>query len=473
MFFSTKYQAFMPQKKAKTFLKWVFLFTFACLHSHCGLLAGNQNRINSAMDLNDELATERTRNQPPADDYFDQSYLRFADFVYSNNIKSVLFNRVGWEFSLPIIELNSADKLELRFDDLDADFKSYAYTLIHCNALWQPSDLMEYEYLQGFYEDRIVNYSFSRNTRTAFTHYHLELPNRNMQPLLSGNYLLKVFHEGDPDAVVLTRRLMVVEPLVSIDATVKQATNLNFRATHQEIDFTIRTQFFPISNPYRDLRVVVRQNNRWDNAIIDLKPRLVQGSSLIYDYEDDNLFAGGNEFRNFDTKSLRFRSLHVREISPSHRGWDVVLMTDRNRRFLRYTTSNDINGRFLIRTEDYPDDMLESDYTWVHFSLTQPEPLAGGNVYVVGGFSDWAYTHPYRMEYNYHKQQYELSVLLKQGFYDYQYAFLEDGATQADVTLFEGSHSIAENDYSILVYYRRPGDLHDSLIGMQFLNSGM
>jgi hypothetical protein len=448
-----------------TILSVMLMIFISCSYGH--------SRKNSSIRALPGETLLPSDNQPPGGDYYEQTYLRYSDFVYENNIKSVLFSRKGWEFSPPIIEFNSSEILELRFDDLEADFKNYAYTIIHCNALWQPSDLMDFEYIEGFREGRIENYSFSRNTRVPFTHYHLEFPNANMKPKLSGNYLLKVFLEGNPDSVIFTRRFMVFEQKVTIEATVKQATNLNYRDTKQEIDFNINTNLYQVSNPYRDLTVILTQNGRWDNAIYNLQPRLVQGHMLIYDYEEGNIFPGGNEFRNFDTKSLRYRSLNVQEINTITNGWEVWLAPDRNRRFMRYTTRSDINGRFLIRTEDYTDDFLESDYAWVYFTLPHNPPLADGNVYVLGGLTDWNLTPGNRMTYNYRDERYELRLLLKQGFYDYQYVYLEDGTDTGDASLFEGSHSITENDYTIYVYHRRPGDMYDSLIGIHHLNSGI
>jgi hypothetical protein len=463
---------FFTASKIKVFLLiFTLLFSLSVYDKSNVLKAESRNF--SSINLPENKNQSEVENQPPTDDYYQSDFMRYGDFVYTNNVKSILFNRKGWELTPPIIELNSGEKLELRFDDLDGDFKNYAYTIIHCNALWQPSGLMEYEYIQGFYEDRINTYSFSRNTRVGYTHYHLEFPNSNMRPIISGNYILKVFRDGNPDNLVFTRRFMVFEQNLTIDAKVKQAVNLRYRDIMQEIDFTINTSLYPISNPFRDLKVVITQNGRWDNAIYGIQPRLVQGNMLIYDHEDVNLFMGGNEFRNFDTKSLRYRSLRIKEINPISQGWEVLLLPDRNRRFLRYTTSNDINGRFLIKNDDYPDDMLESDYTWVHFALPAPNPMADGNVYVMGELTGWSYTSANRMEYNYRDSQYELRLLLKQGFYDYKYAFLEDGSEKADPSVFEGSHSVTENEYAIFVYFRKPGDLFDSLIGVHHFISGI
>jgi hypothetical protein len=294
-----------------------------------------------------------------------------------------------------------------------------------------------------------------------------------MSPLIPGNYLLKIFIEGEPENPVITRRFMIFQRKVSIDATIRLATNLEYRRTHQEIDFTININNYRVTNPYRDLKVVVTQNGRWDNAIFDLQPRLVQGNQLIYDYEDENIFPGGNEFRSFDMKSLRYRSLNVDQILSVQGGWVVELREDNRRQFLQYTFQNDINGRFLIKTEDFQDDFLEGDYALVEFKLPLDQPLASGNVYVMGGLTLWNFMEMNKMSYNYQDRQYELDLLLKQGFYDYVYAFLEDGTNEAEITMFEGSHSVTENDYTILVYHREPGEIFDRLVGITYINSAV
>ena len=50
-------------------------------------------------------------------------------------------------------------KTTLSFDDIDGDVKQYSITFVHCNADWTPSDLMISEYLNGFFELNILNFS--------------------------------------------------------------------------------------------------------------------------------------------------------------------------------------------------------------------------------------------------------------------------------------------------------------------------
>ncbi len=403
----------------------------------------------------------------------DTDYFRHGDYIHKNNISTVLFTQQDFELSDPYIRLNSGDQLILSFDDLDADYKNYQYTIIHCDADWQPSELQEHEYIEGFYEDQINDYYRAMNTRVPYTQYRLEFPGPNLSPSKSGNYILKVFEGGDRSNVVFTRRFMVFEQHVSIEGSVRQANLVRYRDQKQQLSFVINTSGYQVSNPYRDLSVVITQNGRWDNAITDLDPRSVQGDRLVYDYEDRTLFNGGNEFRHFDIRSLRYLSDRIEDIRSSRRFWDVYLLPDRIRSQERYFTKDDLNGRFRIMTSDASDDQLESDYAWVHFHLPMDEPLEEGYLYVMGELTYWNFTEENRMNYNYGEQAYELSLLLKQGYYNYLYAYLPEGETTADIGYIEGNHSFTENDYTILVYHRKPGDLYDRLIGMSRMNTSI
>ncbi len=403
-----------------------------------------------------------------------KDYFLYGDYVYKNNIGTVLFKQEGFTLSNPLIRMHSGDRLILRFDDLDADYKYYTYTILHCDAYWQPSDLRNFEYIDGFYEDEVRDYRRSSATRVPYTHYWLTIPNNNMRPTKSGNYILKVFLDGDPDRLVLTRRFSVFEQRVTVHGHVEQANLVRYRDFMQQLTFSLQSGSYRISNPYRELKVVITQNGRWDNAITGLEPRIISGDELIYDHEEASLFEGGNEFRRFDIRSLRYLSERVHDIQSSRRHWDVYLAADKLRSYARYVTDEDINGRFQIITYDGRDDMLEGDYAWVHFHLPMPGgPLERGHLYVMGALTDWHFSEENKMNYNYGEQAYELSLLLKQGYYNYQYAFIEEEGQVADIGFVEGNHSVTENDYIIYVYHRQPGDLYDRLVGVGHLNSGI
>jgi hypothetical protein len=399
-----------------------------------------------------------------------KDFFLYGDYVYSKNVRTVLFHKKGWEMAPAHIRFNSSETLSLTFDDLDADYKNYYYTIIHCDAYWNPTNLQEFEYIDGFYEDMIRDYSRSINTVTPYTQYYLEFPNQNLRPRISGNYILKVYLNGNPDDLVFTRRFMLFEQHVGIDGHVKQANLVRYRDTHQQLSFSINSLNYRISNPHADMKLVITQNGRWDNAIVGISPRMIQGNQFVYDHETELLFEGGNEFRRFDSRSLRFASERVSDITSSPRHYELFLLPDQIRASRRYTSEGDINGRFNIKTEDARNDMLESDYAWVYFSLNASQAFDNASVHIIGGLTDWVFSPNTEMIYNSRQRKYEISLLLKQGYYNYQYALLTDGASMASTSEIEGSFSEAENDYTIFVYHRQPGTLYDRLIGIRHLN---
>jgi len=402
--------------------------------------------------------------------YFNDKFLRYDNYVYKNNIKTVQCHRAGWEMSTPIIELGKNEKLKLSFDDLEGDFKNYSYTIIHCNSDWQPSQLIESDFIEGFTSDYITSYKPSINTLQAYTHYNLVFPGNNVKPIISGNYILKVYLDK-PENVVLTQRFKVFENLVDIDGRVRQATVIEDKNYKQEIVFSIKHNNFRISNPYNNVRVIIQQNERTDNKIKSLKPSLVRNNELIYEYEYGNVFDGNNEFRFFDIKNLKLYTENIERVQLRNNNYHVFLKTDERRSAKRYITQQDINGRFVVKNETARESDVEADYVYVYFSLPYNVPLIHGQMYVMGALSSWNLDDNAKMIYNYPAKTYEKALYLKQGYYNYVYAFLENGAHSADISFIEGTHSQTENEYTIFVYYKEPYEKYERLIGLKLLNS--
>ncbi len=400
-----------------------------------------------------------------------ESKVVFYNYTSSENIKTILLHKEGFELSLPLIELNSSEKLLLSFDDLNNNETSYKYTFIHCDADWTTSDMQSYEYIKGFTEDLITDYQYSFSTIQKYTHYKLLFPTENMIPTKSGNYILKVYQDGYPDNPLFTRRFMIVEPHVTISAIAKRATLIEDMDYKQEIDFTINYANYPIANPYQDVKVVIMQNNRTDNALTNLKPKYIRSNELVYDYEQGNTFEGGNEFRILDIKSLKYRTINLAKIGYDTAGYYAYILPDEKKAFKNYYFYQDINGRKLIKTEDNRDSDTEADYVHVNFTLPYNFNVIGGNIYVLGSLTDWNYTNEGMLKYNFLTHNYETSIYLKQGYYNYMYVFLEDGKTVGDETLIEGTRYETENEYAIYVYCKENGTTFDKLIGVKIINS--
>jgi hypothetical protein len=410
-------------------------------------------------------------SQQKTDDYYAPGGIRYEDYVYQKNIKSVQLQDPNFELSQPLINLRSTETLQLSFDELGSDLQSYSYTFIHCNANWEPSDLMSSEYIDGFAENAVNDYRFSTNTIQKYIHYHAIFPTNATRFLKSGNYLLKVYKENNADDLVLTRRFMVYDNKLSIAAHVSPASIIEDRNYKQEIDFTIDHTGYPITNPYSDLKITLLQNSHWINSKSGLKPVFVKDEQLVYDHDQENVFFGGNEFHNFDIKSLRYHSEHVASIKNDSLSNHVILLADEKRAFKQYSTQRDINGNFVIKTQEGTNSEVDADYCWVSFFLPYNDILTDGNLYVFGAYNGWRCTPENLMHYNVHRMGYECTLFLKQGYYNYEYVFFKDDQQEIDEMLIEGSHSATENDYCILVYYRFPGTFYDQLIGVKRLNS--
>ena len=323
----------------------------------------------------------------------------------------------------------------------------------------------------GFIENPVSDYAASVNTTVRYTNYLLSLPNDNVKFLISGNYLVSVFSDKERSTPVLTRRFYVVEPLTDIRGVVKNSTFEGFKGRDQEIDFELAYSRISIQDPRTEIKVVVMQNSRADNCLKNLKPLFVRDNQLSYDLSRESVFPGGDEFRNFDTKNIRINGLRVTNIEYVKPFYHVTLRTDEIRRDENYRSENDLNGHFLVKNDRVTDSDLEADYIQVHFSLETKDPLLGGDIYVFGGLSDWQCLPVNKMKWNYDLKLYEAALTLKQGFYDYQYVYVEKGSNIINNSLLEGSHVETENDYQILVYYRGFSSRYDKLIGYRTINS--
>ena len=383
----------------------------------------------------------------------------------NKNIHTVLLHLEGDPLSYPIIKLNSLDKLQLSFDDFNDEFQEYYYSIYHCNSDWTLSDLMQSEYIDGFFENKISDYEYSFNTSISYTNYNLIFPEQILKPKLSGNYIISVFTNNNPEEVVFQKRFKILDEKISINAKVKRSTLINERLFSHEIDFNIDYGNLYIPNPYSDIKIILKQNNREDNDITNLKPLFVKQNQLIYDYEEGNTFEAGNEFRYFDTKSIRYHSEKIKEIEFDSNEINVELFTDVSKTFDEFISLGDINGNFIINKQEAWNSEIEADYVNVYFSLLENRRPANGDIYIIGRFSDWDLNDKYKLNWNEKTRKYECKILLKQGFYNYLYVLKENNNNKTNSSYIEGSHYQVNNDYYIYVYFKDIGNNYEQLIG--------
>lgn len=406
-----------------------------------------------------------------ADEYVQDTPYKNENFTYVPYIKTVQLTNAGFEMGEAAMNLDdSNEKLVLSFDDIEAGFKNFSYTIIHCNSNWEPSNLFVSDYLQGFNEVNINKYSYSISTLTKYTHYESTFPNNDFRIIKSGNYILKVYKDFDPNQVVITRRFIVYSDKMIIVPDYHRPSIVNDRNYKQELDFKVIYQNLKINDLFSDVKVVVLQNNRWDNCKTGLQPAFIKDNELTYDYDDKTVFNGNNEFRYFDTRNLQLKNNRVVKIAYKDSINHVYLNDDIKRAFKRYSIEFDINGKYFIKNQNGFTGNTDADYVMTHFYLKN-DLIKDGDVNLFGSLTDWNFDKKYKMKYNEITESYELDLLLKQGYYNYVYTTLTDGNNQGDDSVIEGSFFETENEYLILVYVRLMGTNYDQLLGYKRFNT--
>lgn len=395
----------------------------------------------------------------------------FPDAVFNRNIKTVVFYKQGWEFSYPILQLNDANPLYLSFDELNATSKNYNYSVILCDADWMPSRLSFSEYMDGFFQNPLVTYESSFSTHIPYTHYSLQIPNENVKLKMSGNYALLIYENGNEDEPVLIKRFMIVDDKITINCDVKRPILPAYQDEYQQLNFSVQHPDYIIENPFQTIKVNILKNGVWKFLNSDIKPLYIRDTEILYDSPDKNLFLGGNEYRSFDLKSLKYQSANIESIGFVKDSYQMVLKPEDARNNIVYFFNEDLNGKYLVQNQQGRTPETDADYVHVLFSFKREAIVNGGDIYVFGAFSDFNCYDDNKMKYNPEKEHYELDMLVKQGYYNYQYVFVPKDAGDVDEKYFEGSYYETENDYLILVYHRPYGSHYDRLIGMKVVNS--
>jgi hypothetical protein len=398
--------------------------------------------------------------------------VQYTNYIYNDKIKTVQLYKEGWNLSYPVLKLKSSDKLVLHFDLLDDQPETYCYTFIHCDKDWNKSDIFQGNYLNGTSENIIDEYAASFNTTVKYYHYKLSFPNDRVSLTISGNYIIVIYPQGKPEQPSITQRFIITEDAVKIDVTVHRPQIGQANNTNQQVDFTVNYTGVKINDPSRNVFACILQNGRWDNAKKNLKPDLYGNNELKYNsLSERNIFQGGNEYRYFDIKSIRHQGEFVKSIDFVIPFYNVYLYPSDNREFKPYFYWKEFNGKYYIAIQEGQKPDTDADYVYVYFTLPSKQIIPSGKIYVSGALNNWSFDKNNLMTYNQERGEYECSMLLKQGWYNYEYVFLKDGGSDGTSGMFEGSHYETENDYIVLLYYRNPLDRYDRVIGTFVANT--
>ncbi|MBK8698937.1 MAG: DUF5103 domain-containing protein [Saprospiraceae bacterium] len=433
-----------------------------------------------------------------------QDEMKFENWVYSSQIKSVQCLVNGIISAVPVLRLNSTDKMVIQFDDLsEEEDNEFYYRLYHCNKDWEESPINEIEFVDGFAEERIRDWQLSIGTKQNFVHYWFSIPNRDTRVRISGNYILHVFDRNNDNKPLFTRRFIVAENAVVPDSRWVRPTTTEDIRFRQQLNLSFLVKDIRLQNPQRDVYISVVQNGIWTNSLNNLPSRIYKDGVFTYDQFGLLSFPGTNEFRFFDTRTLIGRGWGVKSIDYFIDGSEVLLQPGQLKDNTVYSFNFDFNGNFYIDNADYfsraifdnnitqknklvdfrnnfayfdaldnewrgREKDLRADYCNVIFTLVSPK--LHEDVYIFGAFSDYQLHPNFKMRYDERRGLYIGEALLKQGYYDYMFATATE-KQKIDFSATEGSWQDTENDYKTIVYLREFGNRYDRVIGVISSNS--
>ena len=396
------------------------------------------------------------------------------DSIYQNSIHTVLIHPVNKPLAIPVISLNELTPLEISFDDFKSDYQDYYYSVELRNADWTAVNLSAFDYLQGFNQNKINKFSVSSIATQRYYHYEFNFPNAQARPTQSGNYILKVFKNGNANELVFTRRFFVTEDQVSMAATVQEPFDAQISKTHQKIQFVLDVKKIPFFQTDQ-IKATIIQNYRYNDALTLAAPNFIRGNLLEYNSEDQFIFPAGKEARWLDIQNLRLRSDRVTDINSKEKTTIITVKPDLSRASTAYYTFNDLNGGFMISNTESLQSENQNDYATVNFTYFPKDkiPFIGMKLYLAGALTNNILNKEAEMIFDPALGYYKKSLLLKQGYYSYNYVLREQNSFNPlnDFTETEGNHWETENNYSIMVYYRPPGARHDHIIGFGAVNS--
>lgn len=396
------------------------------------------------------------------------------DKVYDSTIHTVLIAPMDRPLDAPVLFLNTREQLQISFDDFKAQYQDYYYTIELVDSAWKSIEMNDFEYVNGFNQNKITNYSISSIAAQKYFHYQFNFPNNYCSPKLSGNYILKVYVDNSKDKLVFTKRFFVVENSAEINALVQAPFDGAITRSHQKIKLSINIK--NVSNFQNDqLKIKVIQNNRYNDSREVSTPSFIRGNIVEFNNEEALLFPGGNEYRWLDLQNLSLRSDRIASIENHSKLSNISVKPDFSRADIMYNSFHDLNGGYLIMNTESLQSDIQNDYASVNFTYVTKDrkPLLDKKLFLVGSITNNILDNNAEMKFDVKQGVYQKILLLKQGYYSYCYILRDRELPNFmdDFVETEGSYTETENNYLVLVYYHAPGTRNDQIIGFLNINS--
>ncbi len=387
--------------------------------------------------------------------------------IFDQNVRTLTLTVNDDPTLPPYLPFGGRQHLVIEWDEMSHNYKRYVYHIDHCDWDWQPTDgIFESDFLEGLNDQLIEDYEKSFNTTQIYTHYRLRIPDKQLRLRLSGNYRVRIYEEDadrDEDLPVLEARFCIFENAAGIVAQLSSNTDIDFNRSHQQMTLSVGFGTLQVYDPQRELKVIVMQNRRWDSRIENLVPNVRRANGIDYTHNRQLIFPGGSEYHRFEILDVHRTATGVERIEWFEPYYHATLFAEKP--VHAYSYIEDQNGVYVLRSSDDYDDATTAEYIVVHFFLQSPR-LQGGDVYVSGWWSGQTFNPDCKMEYDDINQEYHAAILLKQGYYSYEFV-QQDGLTARTM----GSFYETENEYQVLVYYRGQGARYDRLVAYNTMHN--
>ena len=387
--------------------------------------------------------------------------------IFDQNVRTLTLTVNDDPTLPPYLPFGGRQHLVIEWDEMSHNYKRYVYHIDHCDWDWQPTDgIFESDFLEGLNDQLIEDYEKSFNTTQIYTHYRLRIPDKQLRLRLSGNYRVRIYEEDadrDEDLPVLEARFCIFENAAGIVAQLSSNTDIDFNRSHQQMTLSVGFGTLQVYDPQRELKVIVMQNRRWDSRIENLVPNVRRANGIDYTHNRQLIFPGGSEYHRFEILDVHRTATGVERIEWFEPYYHATLFAEKP--VHAYSYIEDQNGVYVLRSSDDYDDATTAEYIVVHFFLQSPR-LQGGDVYVSGRWTGQTFNPDCKMEYDDINQEYHAAILLKQGYYSYEFV-QQDGLTARTM----GSFYETENEYQVLVYYRGQGARYDRLVAYNTMHN--
>ncbi len=384
--------------------------------------------------------------------------------IFNRNIKTLTLTVDDDPILPPYLLYGSRQHIDIEWDEMSHDYKRYRYHIDHCDWDWNVTDgIFESDYMEGLNDQLIEDFEKSFNTTQIYTHYKLRIPNKELRLRLSGNYRVLIYEEDEKDSPVLEARFCIYEREAGIVAQLSSNTDVDFNDRHHQMTLSVGFGGLQVFDPMQELKVIVMQNRRWDSRVEGLVPNVRKPNGIEFTHNRNLIFPAGNEYHRFEILDVHRTATGVDRIDwfePYYHATLFPAVIDHS-----YSYTEDQNGVYVVRSSDNYDDWTTAEYVVVHFFLESPR-LEGGDVYVSGWWAGQTFNPDCKMEYDPVHEYYHAAILLKQGYYSYEF-IQQDGLMQRTM----GSFFETENEYEVLVYYRQQGARYDRLAGYSIMHN--